>query len=175
MTDSATVSATYTIGISYSLSLDNATSMPALTVGVPVTISGTIKNNGVVLANASIGINDGINMQCRVISTDSKGHFSFVATPITAKPALIEYLDSNSKVFANSVYQIKDKSGNATSWMVSAISLNNASTKTMKLKTTSPFGNVLTYTIKPGETTTVIKSNKPALTFKPSINTGHIR
>jgi hypothetical protein len=155
------------------------TSIPALTVGVEATIKGTIKSNGIPAANTKFGIHDGIRQQSYLVTTDSQGRFSFSSTPVEAKPAIVEFLWGD-QVFANSVYQVKDKTGNALAWIASEIKFENTTNKPVKLQAESPFGDLLLYTIQPGEIQTVIKTSTPAVennlpysfTFKPTIYSG---
>jgi hypothetical protein len=161
------------------LSLDEV-SMPALTVGVETTIKGTIKQNGMPAANQTFGLHDGIRQQSHLVTTDSQGRFSFSSTPVEAKPAIVEYLSGDEVVFANSVYQVKDKTGNPRAWMASEIKFENTTDKPVKIQAESPFGDLLLYTVQPGQVQTVIKTSTPAVdthlpytfTFKPTVYTG---
>ncbi len=153
--------------INYALVLDS-TSLPALKVGVPVTVRGTIKRNGLAVPNLTFGLHDGIRLQSYLLTTDATGRFAFTSTPLAAKEAVVEYL-AGGIVFASTSYQVLPSSGsNPSSLAARELRFLNSTSRTCKLRVTSPFGNVLNYTVSPGQTQTLVTRTGPVFTFQPT-------
>ena len=157
---------------SYQLTFDNP-SIAALKVGTPVTISGTISSNGVPVANTSFGVSNGIAQQSQMMSTNSSGRFSFTSTPVRASVAIVSFT-ANGTTFASSSFQVLAQSASQSVKGLDARELRfkNSTSRTCKMKVTSPFGDTLTYTVPAGQTATLVKRNTPAFTLKPTVYGG---
>ncbi len=148
----------------HEVELDALAALP-LVVGQPVTVSGTVYQNGAPCSNLTFGVHDGIRQMSYMLSTNSEGRFSFTSTPLTAQVAIVEYL-FDSQIISTS-YDIVGTTG-ITSPLASAIQIQNATSSTYSAVVTSPFGDTLTYTILPGETKELVRTRESIFTFHPT-------
>jgi hypothetical protein len=160
----------------YTVALDSGSTTPALTVGVPYTISGTIRRNGTLAANATVGMHDGLSMISRTFTTDANGRFSIRTTPVDDKAAYVEFLDPSGVVFANFAYNVMASGSRAGSVWLRDLRLVNDTGYRQKAIVSGATGSPnLEYILEPGQEVSVLRSNTgPAFTFNPSLSSGVI-